>query len=133
MIKIQSLTKKFNGRTVLNEINFQVKEGEVFGYLGPNGAGKTTTMRIILGLLKPTAGKVLVWGQNLGENEGLRTKVESFWSTTGYMSVYPLLKTWTTMPSFTVSLRERGKLKISWNLPGSLTERMIRSVAFPKG
>lgn len=44
MIEVQSLTKKFNGRTVLNNISFQVKEGEVFGYLGPNGAGKTTTM-----------------------------------------------------------------------------------------
>ena len=75
MIEVEGLTKKFNERSVLNGISFQVKEGEVFGYLGPNGAGKTTTMRIILGLLKPTAGKVLVWGQNLGENEGLRTKV----------------------------------------------------------
>ena len=75
MIEVQSLTKKFNGRTVLNEINFQVKEGGVFGYLGPNGAGKTTTMRIILGLLKPTTGKALVWGQNLGENKELRKKV----------------------------------------------------------
>jgi len=75
MIEVQSLTKKFNGRTVLNEISFQVKEGEIFGYLGPNGAGKTTTMRIILGLLKPTAGKALVWGQNLGENEGLRRRI----------------------------------------------------------
>ena len=75
MIEVQSLTKKFNGRTVLNEIDFQVKEGKIFGYLGPNGAGKTTTMRIILGLLKPTAGKALVWGQNLGENEGLRRRI----------------------------------------------------------
>ena len=75
MIEVRSLTKKFNGRTVLNEISFQVKEGEIFGYLGPNGAGKTTTMRIILGLLKPTAGKALVWGQNLGENEGLRRRI----------------------------------------------------------
>ncbi len=75
MIEVQSLTKKFNGRTVLNEISFQVKEGEIFGYLGPNGAGKTTTMRIILGLLKPTAGEALVWGQNLGENEGLRRRI----------------------------------------------------------
>jgi len=75
MIEVQSLTKKFNGRTVLNGISFQVKEGEIFGYLGPNGAGKTTTMRIILGLLKPTVGRTLVWGQNLGENEGLRSRV----------------------------------------------------------
>ena len=46
----------FNGKTVINGLNFQVQEGEVFGYLGPNGARKTTTMRIILGLLRPTSG-----------------------------------------------------------------------------
>lgn len=67
MIEVQNLTKNFNGKTVLNGIRFEVKEGEIFGYLGPNGAGKTTTMRIILGLLKPTSGNVLVQGQNLGE------------------------------------------------------------------
>ena len=75
MIEVQNLTKTFNGKTVLNGISFEVKEGEIFGYLGPNGAGKTTTMRIILGLLKPTSGNVLVQGQNLGENEELRNKV----------------------------------------------------------
>jgi len=71
MIEVQSLTKKFKERTVLDTVSFQVREGEIFGYLGPNGAGKTTTMRIILGLLRPTAGNALVWGQNLGENESL--------------------------------------------------------------
>jgi len=75
MIEVQNLGKKFRERMVLNDVNFQVKEGEIFGYLGPNGAGKTTTMRIILGLLKPTAGKALVWGKNLGENEEFRKKV----------------------------------------------------------
>jgi len=75
MIEVQNLTKTFNGKTVLNGISFEVKEGEIFGYLGPNGAGKTTTMRIILGLLKPTSGNVLVLGHNLGENEKLRNKV----------------------------------------------------------
>jgi len=60
---------------VLNGISFGVKEGEIFGYLGPNGAGKTTTMRIILGLLKPTAGEALVTGKNLGDDEELRKKV----------------------------------------------------------
>ena len=75
MIEVRNLTKRFKDRTVLNGVSFQVNEGEIFGYLGPNGAGKTTTMRIILGLLKPTAGNALVWGQNLGENEGLRRRI----------------------------------------------------------
>ena len=47
MIEVQDLTKVFNGKTVINGLNFQVQKGEVFGYLGPNGARKTTTMRII--------------------------------------------------------------------------------------
>ena len=75
MIEIQNLTKEFNGKTVLNGISFEVEEGEIFGYLGPNGAGKTTTLRIILGLLRPTSGKALVMGKNLGDDEELRKKV----------------------------------------------------------
>ena len=75
MIEVQNLTKTFNGKAVLTDISFKVKEGEIFGYLGPNGAGKTTTMRIILGLLNPTSGNAFVLGQNLGENEALRNKV----------------------------------------------------------
>ncbi len=77
MIEVQNLTKTFNGKTVLKDVSFEVKEGEIFGYLGPNGAGKTTTLRIILGLLNPTSGNAFVMGQNLGlgENEALRNKV----------------------------------------------------------
>lgn len=62
MIEVQNLTKNFNGKTVLNGLNFQVRKGEIFGYLGPNGAGKTTTMRLrlILGPLKPTSEKAVV-------------------------------------------------------------------------
>jgi len=75
MIEVRHLTKRFKDRAVLDGVSFQVNEGEIFGYLGPNGAGKTTTMRIVLGLLRPTAGNALVWGQNLGENEDLRKKV----------------------------------------------------------
>ncbi|MBC2699864.1 MAG: ATP-binding cassette domain-containing protein [ANME-2 cluster archaeon] len=69
MIEVQDLTKTFNGKTVVNGLNFQVREGEIFGFLGPNGAGKTTTMRIILGLLRPTSGKALVFGADLGSNK----------------------------------------------------------------
>ncbi len=75
MIEVQHLTKRFNGTTVLSGVDFQVEEGEVFGYLGPNGAGKTTTMRIILGLLKPTSGRASVFGKDLGDNDDLRRRV----------------------------------------------------------
>ena len=75
MIEVQKLSKEFNGKTILNGISFEVKEGEIFGFLGPNGAGKTTTMKIILGLLKPTSGNALVFGKNLGDNDNLRRRV----------------------------------------------------------
>jgi len=75
MIGVQNLTKTFNGKTVLDGIRFEVKEGEIFGFLGPNGAGKTTTMRIILGLLKPTSGNALVFGEDLGSCDKLRRRV----------------------------------------------------------
>ena len=75
MIEVNNLTKKFNGKTVLNSISFEVKEGEIFGYLCPNGAGKTTTMRIILGLLRPASGNAIVMGKNLGNDEELRKRV----------------------------------------------------------
>lgn len=75
MIEVQNVTKKFNGKTILNGINFHVHKGEIFGFLGPNGAGKTTTLRIILGLLDPTSGEAHVFGEYLGSNDELRRKV----------------------------------------------------------
>jgi len=75
VIEIKGLTKKFDKEPVLKGIDFTVRRGEVFGFLGPNGAGKTTTMRIILGLLKPTAGKAQVFEKNLEEHSELRKHI----------------------------------------------------------
>ncbi|MCK4433130.1 MAG: ATP-binding cassette domain-containing protein [Methanomicrobia archaeon] len=55
-IKIENLTKQFNGFTAVDNISFVVESGELFGLLGPNGAGKTTTIRMLTGILKPTGG-----------------------------------------------------------------------------
>ncbi len=67
-IELFNLTKKFGRLTAVNNINMSVKSGEIFGFLGPNGAGKTTTIKLITGLLQPTAGTAKVMGSDIGEN-----------------------------------------------------------------
>ncbi len=62
MIELSGLTKKFGNFTAVDAIDLQVPDGELFGFLGPNGAGKTTTLRMIAGILKPTAGTVRIAG-----------------------------------------------------------------------
>lgn len=62
VIFVEGLSKRFGEIQALQQINFSVNEGEIFGFLGPNGAGKTTTIRILSGLLKPDNGRALVNG-----------------------------------------------------------------------
>ncbi len=64
-IEVNSLTKKFGDFKAVDNISFNVQEGEIFGFLGPNGAGKSTTMMILTTLLKPTSGHALVGGHNV--------------------------------------------------------------------
>jgi len=60
IIKVEKLTKRFNGLTAVDGISFEVGKGEIFGFLGPNGAGKTTTINMLCTLLKPTSGTATV-------------------------------------------------------------------------
>jgi len=62
VLSTHGLTKKYGSFAALDSLDLDVKKGEVLGYLGPNGAGKTTTIRLILGLIKPTAGRVEIFG-----------------------------------------------------------------------
>ncbi len=64
-IETKSLRKEFGKLTAVDDISFQVDEGEIFGFLGPNGAGKSTTMMILTTLLKPTSGQALVAGYDV--------------------------------------------------------------------
>jgi len=68
MIEIANLTKKFDQFTAINDLNFNVQEGEVLGFLGPNGAGKSTTMKVITGFLSPTAGTAIIDGFDISAN-----------------------------------------------------------------
>ncbi len=60
IIKTEGLVKKYKNRTVVNEVSIQFTQGEIVGLLGPNGAGKTTTFYMIVGLIKPYAGKIFI-------------------------------------------------------------------------
>src|SRR5260221_12889788 len=73
MIQVEGLVKKYGSFTAVDGVSFDVPKGEIHGFLGPNGAGKTTTIRIIAGLLKPTAGRVVIDGHDL-EREPERAK-----------------------------------------------------------
>ncbi|CAL9397565.1 Bacitracin transport ATP-binding protein BcrA [Streptomyces sp. enrichment culture] len=63
MIELAGLTKRYGGKTAVNDLTFSVRPGIVTGFLGPNGAGKSTTMRMMLGLDHPTSGEVLIDGE----------------------------------------------------------------------
>tara|TARA_B100000315_G_scaffold233923_1_gene247501 strand:+ start:1043 stop:1960 length:918 start_codon:yes stop_codon:yes gene_type:complete len=71
VIEIENLSKKFvpgfgfKKVTALEKINLSIKKGEIFGYIGPNGAGKTTTLKILMGLIFPTAGKATIFGEDV--------------------------------------------------------------------
>jgi ABC-2 type transport system ATP-binding protein len=62
MIRVNNLTKKFGEFTAVNDVSFDVAQGEIFAFLGPNGAGKTTTIKMLTTLLKPTAGALHIDG-----------------------------------------------------------------------
>ncbi|MBS3761320.1 MAG: ABC transporter ATP-binding protein [Halodesulfurarchaeum sp.] len=72
VIETEGLTKHFGETVATEDLSFEVKEGEVFGYLGPNGAGKTTTIRTLLGFISPTSGTAAVLGADIHDAEALR-------------------------------------------------------------
>ena len=57
MIETEGLSKRFGGTLAVSELSLRVEAGEVMGFLGPNGSGKTTTIRLLMGLLRPSAGR----------------------------------------------------------------------------
>jgi ABC-2 type transport system ATP-binding protein len=76
ILRTSGLTKKFGTLTAVNNLNLELRRGEVFGFLGPNGAGKSTTVGMILGLVAPTAGSIELFGKKLdGHNWPLMRRV----------------------------------------------------------
>ena len=79
-IAVSDLTRRFGDFVAVDHLTFDVRQGEIFGFLGSNGAGKSTTIRMLCGLLKPTAGTATVAGIDVGRDpEGVKSRI-------GYMS-----------------------------------------------
>jgi ABC-2 type transport system ATP-binding protein len=79
-IEVRNLTRRFGDFVAVNDISFDVRAGEIFGFLGSNGAGKSTTIRMLCGLLRPTSGTAVVGGIDVTKDpEGVKRRI-------GYMS-----------------------------------------------
>ena len=67
MIQVKNVTKKYGATIAVNDISFDVKDGEIVGFLGPNGAGKSTTMNMITGFIEPTNGQIIINGNDISK------------------------------------------------------------------
>jgi ABC-2 type transport system ATP-binding protein len=85
MIRIESLTKRFGPQTAVDSLNLDIAQGEFFCFLGPNGAGKTTTIKMLTGLMLPSAGKASIGGFDIQQNP-IRAK-----ELLGYIPDHPFL------------------------------------------
>lgn len=93
MIRAERLTKRYDGVLALEEVTFEVHEGELLVLLGPNGAGKTTTLRLLLGLIAPTSGRVWIRGECMTpESHRLRREIGYLPETPGFWERLPAWK-----------------------------------------
>ncbi len=90
VIRTDALTRDFKSTRAVDGLDISVPRGAIYGFLGPNGSGKTTTIRMLLGLLEPTAGKANVLGFDvqLKPDDVRRGAAAHYWSTTVCMSVF---------------------------------------------
>ncbi|WP_123040728.1 ABC transporter ATP-binding protein [Cohnella candidum] len=71
VLSVQGLKKNIGRKEIIRNVTFDVRPGEIFGFLGPNGSGKTTTIRMLVDLIKPTAGRILVCGDDVNRDPEL--------------------------------------------------------------
>jgi ABC-2 type transport system ATP-binding protein len=72
-IEVKNIIKAYGNRAAVNNVSFDVNQGEIFGLIGPNGAGKTTTIRMMMDIIKPDSGEIKVMGEKL--NDGSKNKI----------------------------------------------------------
>ena len=98
ILSVRDLKKVIGKKTLVENISFDVKQGEVFGFLGPNGAGKTTTIRMLVGLIKATEGTISIGGYSIKEN--FREAMHQIGSIVENPELYTYLTGWENLKQF---------------------------------
>ncbi|UOY91292.1 ABC transporter ATP-binding protein [Ectobacillus sp. JY-23] len=98
VLAVDGLKKVIGKKTIVEHISFEVKSGEVFGFLGPNGAGKTTTIRMLVGLIKPTEGRIAIGGYDVRLD--FRQAMKQIGSIVENPELYTYLTGWENLKQF---------------------------------
>ncbi|WP_410984810.1 ABC transporter ATP-binding protein [Bacillus cereus] len=98
ILSVRDVKKVIGKKTLVENISFDVKQGEVFGFLGPNGAGKTTTIRMLVGLIKVTEGEIAIGGYHIKEN--FREAMRQIGSIVENPELYTYLTGWENLKQF---------------------------------
>ena len=106
ILKTVDLTKKYDNKIVVDNLNIEIEEGEVFGLLGPNGAGKSTTMNMICGIVRPTLGKTMFMGEDFGKNR--KRLINNLGYIPQELAIHGNLKAWENVELFTSLYGIRG-------------------------
>jgi ABC-2 type transport system ATP-binding protein len=128
ILEVKNLTKNFGGFIAVNDVSFQLKEGEILGFLGPNGAGKTTTIQMLLTLLKPTSGKIEYFGKDLFRNREEILQKINFSSTYTNLPWYFTVKENLTWISYLYDIKNRKSRVEKMIAAFKLEEIMHKSV-----
>ena len=113
VLETQGLAKRFGDLQAVQDLNLQIRQGDVYGFLGPNGAGKTTSIRMILGLISPSAGRVQIFGHDIRRH--FRQAIRQVGAMVEGPAFYPYLT-------------GRQNLKIYGRLSGGVTDSRIQEV-----
>lgn len=117
ILKTTNLTKKYNNKVVVDNLNIEIKKGEIFGLLGPNGAGKSTTMNMICSIVRPTAGEIELLGKNPWKHK--KEVIHKIGYIPQELAIHGNLKAWENVELFTSLYGIKGK-----NLKNSVEESL---------
>ncbi|WP_424768745.1 ABC transporter ATP-binding protein [Paenibacillus sp. sgz302251] len=109
-LSVKGLRKVIGKRTIIKDLSFELKRGEVFGFLGPNGAGKTTTIRMLVGLIKPTSGTIHICGLDIAKQ--FTKAMSHLGCIVENPELYPFLSGMDNLKHFAVMLNGIGQERI---------------------